>query len=102
MKLVTRALRPGLIVGFLRILCNGSVLHRDFTLKNMITLAVFDAQMNLSLSHITMSVDSCTTFLLLSGDVLHNCHREIIFYHDLVTRVFLQSLRYGIVVLGLP
>ena len=34
----------------------GSVLHRDFTLKNMITHAVLDAQMNLTLSLITMSV----------------------------------------------
>ena len=38
----------------------GSVLHRDFTLKDMITPAVLDAQMNLILSLVTMSVPGCT------------------------------------------
>ena len=74
MKLVSRASRPGLLVGFLRIL------HRDFTLKSMIIRAVLDAQMNLTLSHTTMSVPGCTTFLFLSGDMLQYCHREIIYY----------------------
>ena len=50
----------------------GSALHRDFTLKNMITPAVLDAQMNLTLSHIAMNVPSCTTFLFLSGDMLQH------------------------------
>ena len=58
----------------------GGVLHKDFTLKNMIVRAVLDAQMDLTLSHITMSVPGCTTFLLLSGDMLRCCHKEIIFY----------------------
>ena len=41
------------------------------------------------------------TFLLLSGDVLRYCHKEFVHsLHDLLTRVFLQSLQYGIVVLG--
>ena len=52
-----------------------------------------------SLSHITMSVTCCTTYLLLSGDMLQYFHRDY-FLHDLITRVFLQSLQYGIVVLG--
>ena len=38
----------------------GSVLHRDFTLKDMITPSVLDAQMNLILSLITMSFPGCT------------------------------------------
>ena len=48
----------------------GFVQHGDFTLRSIITLAVLDAQMNLTLSHITMSVQGCTTFLFLSGDML--------------------------------
>ena len=51
----------------------GSALHRDFTLTNMITPAVLDAQMSLTLSLITMSV-------YLSGDMLRYCHEEIVFY----------------------
>ena len=50
MKLVSRASRPGLLVGFLRTLVLGYALHRDFTLKNMIIRAVLDAKMNLTLS----------------------------------------------------
>ena len=46
----------------------------------MITHAVLDAQMNLTLSHITMSVPGCTTFLFLSGDMLRFCHKEIVLY----------------------
>ena len=33
-----------------------------------------------SLSHITMSVTGCTTYLLLSVDMLQYFHREIISY----------------------
>ena len=54
-------------------------LFKDFTLKSMIIRAVLDAQMNLTLSHIAMNVPGCTTFLLLSGDMLLYCHRETIF-----------------------
>ena len=57
----------------------GSVLHRDFTLTNMITLAVLDAKMNLTLSLITMNVPGCTTSLFLSGDMLQYSHKEIFF-----------------------
>ena len=41
----------------------GFVLHKDFTLKNMIIRAVLDAQMNLTL--ITVNVPGCTTFFFL-------------------------------------
>ena len=57
----------------------GTALHRDLTLQNMIIHAVLDAQMNQTLSHITMSVPGCTTFLLHSGDTLLYCHKETIF-----------------------
>ena len=58
----------------------GSALHRDFTLTNMITLAVLDAQMSLTLSLITMSVPDCITSFFLSVDMLRYCHEEITFY----------------------
>ena len=57
----------------------GCALLKDFTLENMIIHAVLDAQMNQTLPHITMSVTVCTTYLLLSGDMLQYCHRETIF-----------------------
>ena len=63
----------------------GSALHRDFTLKNMTTHAVLDAQMNLTLTHNNV----CATILPQRNHLLH----------DLVTRLFLQRLQYGIVVL---
>ena len=44
-----------------------------------------------------MSVTSCTTYPLLSGDSIAT---EKSFLYDLITRVFLRSLQYGIVVLG--
>ena len=78
----------------------GSALHRDFPLKNMITHVVLDAQMNLTLSLIAMSVPGCITSFFLSGDMLRYCHKEIISLRELVTRLFLHSLQYGIVVLG--
>ena len=55
MKIVSRASRPGLLFFFYASHVSGSGQHRDFTLKNMITPAVLDAQMNLTLSHTTMS-----------------------------------------------
>ena len=43
----------------------GSVLHKDFTLKNMITLDVLDAQMNLSTMVITPAyAHACQTMCL--------------------------------------
>ena len=78
----------------------GSALHRDFTLKNMITHAVLDAQMNLTLSH--------TTFWFLSGDMLRYCHKEIIFFTtwSLVSsyKAFNMELRYwaSLMLLSLP
>ena len=78
----------------------GFVLHKDFTLTNMTTPAVLDAQMNLTLSLITQNVPGCTTSLVLSGDMLQYCHKEVLFLRDLITRVFMRSIQYGIVVLG--
>ena len=78
----------------------GSVLHKDFTLTNMITLAVLDAQMNLTLSLITMNVTGCTIFFLSFWRHATILPQRNHFLHDLITRVFMRSLQYGIVVLG--
>ena len=75
MKIVSRASRPGLLVGFLSILRNGFVLHGDFTLQSMITLAVLDAQINLTLSLITMSVSGFPTSFFLIGGTPRWCHK---------------------------
>ena len=48
-----------------------------FTLKNMITHGVLDAQMNLLLSHISLSVPGCATFLFL--ETCYNFATEIIY-----------------------
>ena len=79
-KNVSRASRLGYSLVSYASYVMGSALHRDLTLKNMITPAVLDAQMNLTLSHITMNVTGCTTFWFLSGDMLRYCQKEIIFY----------------------
>ena len=97
MKLVSRASRPGLIVGALRNFCNGL---KDFTLKSMTIRAMLDAQMNLTLSHITTSVPVCTIYSLPSGDKATVLPQRNHLRHDLITHVFLRSLQYGIVVMG--
>ena len=41
----------------------GSALHRDFTLRKTITLAVLDVRMHLTPSLTTVNVPDCTTFV---------------------------------------
>ena len=73
----------------------------DFILKNMTTRVVLDAQMNLTLSHVTTSVPGCTTYFLPSGEMLATVlPQRNHLLRDLITRVFLRSLQYGIVVMG--
>ena len=48
MKRVSCASRPGLLVGFLRILCNGLCTAQTFTLRKTIILALLDVWMNLT------------------------------------------------------
>ena len=79
MKIVSRASRPWLLVGFLRILSNG-LLQKDFTMKNMITPAVLAARMNLTLSLITMSVPKLYNIFMSFLRHATYCHKEIIFY----------------------
>ena len=80
MKSVSRASRPGLLVGFLRILCNGLCIAQKFHTEEHDHTYRIGCQMNLTLFHTTMSVPGCTTFLFLYGDMLRYCHGEIIFY----------------------
>ena len=64
----------------------GSALRRDFTLKNVIT----------PYNECPRLYNIFVSFWRNAAIVRHRNH----FLHDLITRVFLQSLQYGIVVLG--
>ena len=80
MKIVSHASRPGcLLVSFASCVLD-CALHGDFALQRMITPAVLDVQMSLTLSLITMSVPSCITSLFHSGDMLQYCHQETTCY----------------------
>ena len=101
-KSVSRASRPGLLVGFLRILCNGLCTAQRFhTEEHEHTCRIGCPNEPDSLSQITMSVPGCTTFLLHfwrhAAIAPHRNH----LLHDSITRDFLRSLQYWIVVLGL-
>ena len=54
--------------------------------------------MNLTPSLITISVPDCNFFIFL--EICYKIAKKKSFLHDLITRVFLRSLQYGIVVLG--
>ena len=75
---------------------------RDFILKSMIIRVVLDAQMNLTLSHITTSVPGCMYDIFTSfwghTTVLPPQRNHLL--HDLITRVFLRSLQCWIVLMG--
>ena len=75
MKIVSRASRPGLLGGFLRILCNGLCSARRFHTDHTCRIGCPDEPDSL----ITMSVPGCTTSVYLSGDMLRDCHRNHFF-----------------------
>ena len=99
MKNVSHAFRPGLLVGFLRILINGLCTAQRFrTAEHNHTCRIGCPDEPDSLTHynecprlydIVLSFWRHAT-VLPQKDLLHN----------LITRVFLRSLQYGIVVLG--
>ena len=99
MKIVSRASRPGLLVGFLRILCNGLCTARRFhTAEHDHTCRIGCPDEPDSLTH----YNECPA---LYNIFLSFCRRATILpqrnlSHDLITRVFLRSLQHGIVVLG--
>ena len=94
MKIVSRASRPGLLVGFFRILCNGL-----YTAEHDHTCRIGCPDEPDSLTH----YNACPRLfnILFSFWI----HATILpqgnhFLHDLIIGVFLRSLQYRIVVLG--
>ena len=100
MKLVSRASRPGLLVGFLRILCNGLCTAQRFhTAEHDHTCRVGCPNEPDSLPHYNECPRLYNIFVSFWRHATILPHRNHLL-HDLITRVFLQSLQYGIVVLG--
>ena len=77
----------------------GSALHKDFTLLNMITPVVLDAQMNLTPSLITRCPRLYNIFLSFWRHATNLPPRNYLL-RDLITRVFLRCLQYVTVVPG--
>ena len=75
MKSVSRASRPGLLVGFLRILCDVLYTAQRFHTEEHDHTCRIGCP-----NEPDSSVPGCTTFLFLSGDMLRYFHKEIIFY----------------------
>ena len=100
MKRVSRASRPGLLVGFLRILCNGLCTAQRFhTVENHHTCRVGCPDEPDSLSHYNMCPRLYNLFLSFRRHASMVPPRNCLL-HDLISRVFLRSLQCGIVVLG--
>ena len=100
MKLVSRASRPGLLVGFLHILCNGLCTAQRFhTEEHDHTCRVGCPNEPDSLTHYIECPRLYDIFVSFRRHATILPQRNHLL-HDLVTRLFLQSLQYGIVVLG--
>ena len=100
MKIVSGASGPGLLVGFLRILCNGLCTAQRFhTAELGHTCRIGCPDEPASLTHYNECPRLYTNFLSFwrHATILPQRHH---FLHDLITRVFLRSLQHGIVVLG--
>ena len=101
MKLASRASRPGLTVGFLRILCNGLCTAQRFHIEGdeqTCRVGCPDERDSLSLSHYNECPLLYNMFISLWGQATVLPRRNQIL-HDLITQVFLRSLQYGIVVM---
>ena len=100
MKSDSRASRPGLLVGFLRILCNGLCTAQRFrTEKHDHTCRIGCPNEPDSLTDYNECprlYNIVISFWRHAAILPHRNH----LLHGLITRVFLQSLQYGIVVLG--
>ena len=101
MNIVSRASRPGLLVGFLRIQCNGLCTARRFhTAENDHTCRIGCQDEPDSLTHYNECPSLYNNFLSFwrRATILppRNCLLQ-----DLISQVFLRSLQYGIVVLGI-
>ena len=100
MKIVSRASRPGLLVGFLRILCNGLCTAQRFhTEEHDHTCRVGCPNEPDSLTHYNECLRLYHIFVSFWRHAAIVPHRNHLL-HDLITRVFLQSLQCGIVLLG--
>ena len=100
MKLVSRASRPGLLVGFLRILCNRLCTAQRFhTEEHDHTCRIGCPNEPDSVSHYNECPRLYNIFVSFWRHATILKQRNHLL-HDLVTRLFLQSLQYGIVVLG--
>ena len=100
MKLKSRASRSGLLVGFLRILCNGLCTAQRFhTEEHDHTCCVGCQNEPDSLSH---NNECHQLYNIFTSSWRHATvlPQRNHFLHDLITRMFLRSLQYGIVVLG--
>ena len=100
MKIVSRASRPGLLVGFLRILCNGLCAAQRFhTDEHDHTCRIGCPDEPDSLTHYNECARLFNIFLSFWRHATILPRRNHIL-HDLITRVFMRSLQYGMVVLG--
>ena len=99
MKSVSRASRPGLLVGFLRILCDGLCTAQRFqTEEHDHTCRIGCPNEPDSLTHYNECPRLHNIFVSFWRHATILPRRNHIL-HDLITRVFLRSLQYGIVVL---
>ena len=100
MKNVLRASRPGLLVGFLRILCNGLCTALRFHTEEFDhTCRIGCPDERNSLTHYNECPTLHSIFISLWRHATILPQRNHLL-HDLITRVFMRSLQYGIVVLG--
>ena len=100
MESVSRASRPGLLVAFLRILCNGLCTAQRFhTEEHDHTCRVGCPNEPDSLAHYNECPRLYNMFVSFWRHVTILPQRNHLL-HDLITRLFLQSLQYGIVVMG--
>ena len=98
MKIVSGASRPGLLVGFLRILCNWlCTAWRFHTVEHDHTFRIGCPDEPDSLTHYNECprLYNILSFWRHAAILPQRNH-----FHDLITGVFLRSLQYGIVVLG--
>ena len=100
MILVSRACRPGLTVGALRILCNVLCTAQRFhTEEHDRTCCVGCPNEPDSLSH----YNECPRLYIMFTSFWRHAStlpQRIHFLHDLITHVFLRSLQHGIMVVG--
>ena len=100
MRIVSRASRPGLLAGFLRILCSGLCTAQRFhTAEHDHTCRHGCPDEPDSLTHYNECPRLYNIFVSFWRHATMSPQRNH-FLHDLITCVFMRSLQYGIVVLG--